>query len=465
MLFTQIEFAIFFLLVLLGCIFVKNHRAHKSLLLIASYYFYGYWDWRFLGLIFLLTVINYSAGCLLDSAKNERIHKWVVAIAISLSLLILGVFKYYNFFADSLSALLAPLGLRVGSLRIILPVGISFYTFQTLSYTIDVYRRSLKHCRNFFDFALFVSFFPQLVAGPIVRAADFLPQLESPREMSRERFFYGSKQFIFGFFKKVFIADRLATFVDYSFQNAGLFDGASTWLAVVSYSIQIYCDFSGYSDMAIGAARILGYDFIKNFDHPYLAVNITDFWRRWHISLSSWLRDYLYIPLGGNRKGVRRTYINLILTMVLGGLWHGASWSFVVWGAAHGAGLAIHKWVMARFGQRVRKRWPQTLFGWLFTMLFVLNTWVLFRAGSFSQAMLMYRQMYSGVSGITWFYPFAFVGILFMLIAHGAFALKKGALLEFSYRSWYGPFVLFMLLFLTLIFYPQGFSPFIYFQF
>lgn len=243
---------------------VKDHKARKLFLLAASFYFYAYWDWRLSFLLLFCVVINYLIGILLHTAEGPIYRKFLLISSLSVCLGILGFFKYYNFFADSLSAILSPFGVRVGTLRILLPIGISFYVFQALSYTIDVYRREIKTCFNFFDFALFVSFFPQLVAGPIVRASDFLPQLEMPVQMSWPRAFLGFRQFTYGFFKKVFIADRIAYFVDTGFDNAGIMDSFTTWLVVLAYAIQIYCDFSGYSDMAIGIARAMGYDFIEN---------------------------------------------------------------------------------------------------------------------------------------------------------------------------------------------------------
>jgi alginate O-acetyltransferase complex protein AlgI len=468
MVFTQIEFIIFLAVVMSFLIVVKHHRTQKLFLLAASFYFYAYWDWRLLFLMIFCISVNYTIGILLKGDKSPSYRKVLLITNLIVCLGILGFFKYYNFFTDSLSSLLSPLGLRITTLRILLPIGISFYTFRLLSYTIDVYRRTLKPCTDFFDFALFVSFFPPLIAGPIVRASDFLCQLETPRQISWQRAFLGFRQFVFGFFKKVFIADRLAFFVDTGFQNAGIMDSATTWLVVIAYTVQIYCDFSGYSDMAIGVARVMGYDFNENFNHPYISTSITEFWRRWHISLSTWLRDYLYIPLGGNRKGPRRMYVNLMITMVLGGLWHGAAWTFVLWGTIHGVALVIHKMLMPYLkfdGISDVGRAIQKAAGWFVTMLVVCIAWVFFRSSTFSQALLMLRQMFMPQGGYGWYYPFAIGIIIYMIISHGISATRFDVLKQMPADKWYTPVTLFSLLYIAIIFYPGKFQPFIYFQF
>jgi alginate O-acetyltransferase complex protein AlgI len=273
---------------------------------------------------------------------------------------------------------------------------------------------------------------------------------------------------VFGLTKKVLIADRLAMFVDGAFDNAGAMDGFTTWLAVLCYAVQIYCDFSGYSDMAIGVACMLGYDFCENFRHPYIATNITDFWRRWHISLSTWLRDYLYIPLGGNRKGATRTYINLFLTMLLGGLWHGAAWTFVVWGAIHGSALAAHKYLAPRLKIDPRRRFLNAAMrfaGWATTMLIVVVAWVPFRAADFNQARLMLRQMFYHFDGIAWYSPFAIAALAVMIVAHGIHRTQLARLVQLPAGKWYTPVVLFLLTWLVFSFQPREFQPFIYFQF
>ncbi len=467
MLFTQIEFFIFFGVVLASLLIVRPNGIRKRLLLVASYYFYAYWDWRFLSLILFSTFVDYFAALALGWTQQPRVRKLLLLVTLVSNLGVLGFFKYYNFFVESLQAVFGSLGFHSGTLRIILPIGISFYTFQALSYTIDVYRRRLEPCRDPFDFALFVAFFPQLVAGPIVRASEFLPQLKSSAPLSWYGAFLGFRQFTFGLFKKVFIADRLAVYVDYVFENAGAFDGLTSWCATLAYGLQIYCDFSGYSDMAIGTARVMGYHLPTNFRLPYLATSVTDFWRRWHISLSSWLRDYLYIPLGGNRKGPTRMYVNLLVTMLLGGLWHGASWTFVVWGALHGVALAVEKALGRGFkvmAPSATWRLPGAI-GWLVTMVIVFTAWVFFRAASFEQAFLMLRQMYGFSAGIAWYYPFAllavpFVGAVYVLMAAHVISLRR-----LAYDRLVTPVVLFSMWWLILVFPVEGFKPFVYFQF
>jgi alginate O-acetyltransferase complex protein AlgI len=343
MVFSSISFFVFFLIVVLAMALTKikifsKLRLRHSILLIASYIFYGWWDWRFCLLMAVLTLIAYvsALGIICHPAK-----KICVIIGVAVPLVILGFFKYFNFFVSSFEEMWGIT--KNNSLYIILPVGISFYTFQSLSYTIDVYRKKISAEKDFFKLALYIAFFPQLVAGPIVRAGDFMPQLKEDRNISYDNFKAGIQIFIFGLFKKVVIADWLSVFVDDVFRTPAAFHAISLVLAVIAYSIQIYFDFSGYSDMAIGCAKCLGYDFERNFNLPYISSNISEFWTRWHISLSSWLKEYLYIPLGGNRKGAARTYVNNMLTMLLGGLWHGANWTFVVWGGIHGAALCVHK--------------------------------------------------------------------------------------------------------------------------
>ncbi len=465
MLFTQIEFFFFLAAVFAAVLLVKNHGTQKLILLAASYYFYAYWDWRFAGLLLACTAVNYWLAGRMEGSSPKR-RKQLVTIALVYSLGVLGLFKYFNFFVDSFRAM-AGIAPDAGStLDLILPAGISFYTFQTLSYTIDVYRGDLPHCRRFSDFALFVAFFPQLVAGPIVRASEFIPQLETPRTLTWERAYDGFRQFTLGLFKKVFIADRLASFVDPGFENAASLSGLTLWLVAIAYAIQIYCDFSGYSDMAIGIARAMGYEFTRNFNHPYLATSVQDFWRRWHISLSTWLRDYLYIPLGGNRLGPIRTYWNLILTMVLGGLWHGANWTFVFWGAWHGVALAIDRFITGHIGKRSTAAGPgRALVGWAITMMIVLVGWVFFRAPNLTTALAILGRMFTFADGVAWYSPFALGVLGAMFLYHALLAAGKSAWFELKPDTIRTPTILFTMIWLVIAFYPRDFQPFIYFQF
>lgn len=465
MIFSSLEFFIFFALVLLGLTILRDkHASRKLLLLAASYYFYAYWDWRFLSLIILSTLVDFVAGKQIGATAHPAKRRRWLLLSLCCNLGMLGFFKYFNFFIESFRPLAESVGFHPGTLAIILPVGISFYTFQTLSYTIDIYRRNMEPHDSLLDFALFVGFFPQLVAGPIVRAAAFLPQLKEYKPLTRANAYAGFQLFTYGLFKKVFIADRLAIFTDNVFANAGAYDSPTTWLAAAGYAMQIYFDFSGYSDMAIGVARFMGYDLGKNFNFPYLATSPQSFWRRWHISLSSWIRDYLYIPLGGNRKGTVRTYVNLMVSMLLCGLWHGAAWTFVAWGGLHGMALAGNRIFNGNKKGTVSR--GSAVAGWALTMLFVLVGWVLFRSQDFSQAGLMLRQMFLPQSGVSWINPFVLLVITGTALVHALkiFGNWERLLLSPTAR-WYSPALLFSLLWLCAIFYPRGFNPFIYFQF
>lgn len=466
MLFNSLEFIIFFLLILGSQFFLKKHRYQKLVLLLGSYYFYAYWDWRFLFLILISTFVDYFTGMALsreDRTKQRRIYL-IISLVVNLGLL--GFFKYYNFFIDSLEVAMAPLGWNLRNLSIILPVGISFYTFQTLSYTIDVYRRDLKPCRDFADFALFVAFFPQLVAGPIVRARDFLPQLETPRTLDLNRLYKGFTLFTIGLFKKLLIADNLSIFVDAVFENYSHFAPGTVWIAVASGQIQMYCDFSGYSDMATGIACMLGYDFGRNFNFPFLSSSLIEFWRRWHISLSTWLRDYLYIPLGGNKKGKYRSYLNNMITMLLGGLWHGASWNFVIWGFWNGSGLVLNRLFYKKPVEGQKKPWWKLIAGILVTNLFLLIAFVFFRSADFSTSFSIIRKMlFIDTGGFAWFHPFALFSISFIMATHIIGDRFSGFLGLLSYRKRYAFAVLSLMWLLTLLFFPRGFQPFAYFQF
>lgn len=355
MLFNSLEFVAFLVLVY-GLYQSLGHRAQNLMLLGASYLFYGWWDWRFLSLLLISTCIDFFAGPAIFTARSLRLKRLFLAISMTANLGMLFFFKYYGFFAENLQHAMALVGIEADLrfLRIVLPVGISFYTFQTMSYAIDIYRGELKPVSSFLDFALFVTFFPQLVAGPIERARTLLPQVQQPRVLTYELLRRGAWLVLLGYFKKVVVADNMAPFADEVFNNPSGAHGLAIPVAVLAFAFQIYGDFSGYSDIARGLSNLMGFELMVNFRMPYFALNPSDFWRRWHISLSTWLRDYLYIPLGGNRGSVGQTYRNLLLTMVLGGLWHGAAWHFVAWGAYHGALLCIHRLVQPVLGRCAR---------------------------------------------------------------------------------------------------------------
>ena len=388
--FISLEFWGFFAAVL-GLYVVLPHKGQNRMLLVASYVFYGAWDWRFLGLILASTIVDYLVGLKMSAAADDHRRRRLLSISLAFNLGMLGIFKYFGFFADSFATLAAGFGWDPGALtlNIVLPVGISFYTFQTLSYTIDIHRRRLEPTRDFFDFALFVAFFPQLVAGPIERATNLLPNITNPRTLSWNAARAGTVLCLIGLIKKVVIADGVAPSVNaiYGAPDPGSLDILlATWL----FALQIYGDFSGYTDIARGVAMILGFQLMRNFAQPYFATNPQDFWHRWHISLSTWLRDYLYISLGGNRGGQMATYRNLILTMVLGGLWHGAAWNFVLWGAWQGGILAIHRAIFSgRASVEVPRQTALTLMKRLLAIgVFFQVTcfgWMLFRARSWDQ--------------------------------------------------------------------------------
>jgi len=352
MLFNTPEYFFFFSTVFLVYL-VLSFRAQNVWLLTASYLFYGSWDWRFLFLLLASTVIDYSAGLVIYAARERnaaRTAKLALAWSVGGQLAILGFFKYFNFFAESAAALLGHVGLRASlpTLNVILPVGISFYTFQTMSYTIDIYRGAFAPTRNFVDFALSVAFFPHLVAGPIQRARSLIVQIERPRAITQEHWERGLTLIAIGLLRKVAIADPAGSLADAYFASPSSFTSIPLACGLVLYGFQIYNDFAGYSEMARGSANLLGFELMRNFRHPYFARNVSEFWSRWHISLSTWLRDYLYVSLGGNRRGEARTYANLMITMLLGGLWHGASWNFVIWGGLHGAYLCVYHYVRRR---------------------------------------------------------------------------------------------------------------------
>ena len=337
MFFNSIDFAIFLPIVFILYWFVTaKHLKLQNLLLVgASYFFYAFWDWRFLSLIVFSTVLDFIVGLLLEKENNQGRRKLYLLISVVVNLGFLGFFKYFNFFLENFIEVYSLFGmsLRASSLQIILPVGISFYTFQTMSYTIDVYRKNLKPTKNFIAFSAFVSFFPELVAGPIERATQLLPQFYVKRKFDKENAVRGLRQILWGLFKKVVIADNCAVYANEIFNNYPDYSGSTLILGAVFFTFQIYCDFSGYSDIAIGTSRLFGFNLMKNFSYPYFSRDIGEFWRRWHISLSSWFRDYLYIPLGGSRGGVLSKIRNIFIIFIVSGFWHGANWTFVIWGA------------------------------------------------------------------------------------------------------------------------------------
>jgi alginate O-acetyltransferase complex protein AlgI len=400
MLFNSISFLIFIAIVLL--IYPRlTVRKQNLFLLIASYVFYGFWDWRFNFLILAATTVDFLIGNKICAAKNQRQKKLLLSVSVIFNLSILGFFKYFNFFVDSMAVLLELIGFEphLTVLRIILPLGISFYTFRTMSYTIDIYRGKIAPTDNFVHYALFLSFFPLLLAGPIERAQNFLPQLTNPRKLSSNQYIDGLSLIILGYFKKVAIADTLAPIAEKYFSTPASFSSGELLSGMYAFTFQIYGDFSGYTDIARGISLLLGFKIMENFNTPYFSRNVTEFWRRWHISLSTWLRDYLYISLGGNRISKIHTYMNLMITMFLGGLWHGAAWTFVAWGTAHGVYLCIHKFIYGKI--QSHRSWPHTVGGWItdvtnifLTFHIVAFTWIAFKAQDFQTVLIYIRGIF-----------------------------------------------------------------------
>lgn len=460
MLFTQLEFLIFFVVVLILTWLARERTARNAILLIASYYFYAYWDYRFCGLLMLSTVVDHFVARQLVRTDDPSARRRLLMVSLVVNLGMLGFFKYCNFFIESAQPLLKAVGLNGSTLNIILPVGISFYTFQTLSYTIDVYRRVIRPVDRFLDFALYVAFFPQLVAGPIVRARELLPQLAKVPRWSNRRFYGGAQQLLRGAVKKVLLADRLGEAVDVVFAGPELYSGVTIWIAVIAYAGQIYYDFSGYSDMAIGAAKMLGYRFPINFRHPYLASSMAEFWHRWHVTLSRWLRDYVYISLGGNRISALATYRNLMITMTLGGLWHGAAWTFVLWGIWHGAALAGERALRASTTVRMPKP-----VGWFLTMGVVLIGWVLFRSRDLQDLSTILSRMTTFSSGIDWYPPLTIAAIACLVAEQIAWKTRLRIAMRLPATRWYSPIVTVVMIWALLLYAPQGFRPFVYFQF
>jgi D-alanyl-lipoteichoic acid acyltransferase DltB (MBOAT superfamily) len=380
----------FVFLTIVVLVYWRLDRYKQNLfLLVASYFFYGWWDWRFLSLILTSTVVDYFAARYIARSSDVLRRRALLTLSLVLNFGFLGFFKYFNFFADSMASMLHALGapaFTVTALRILLPPGISFYTFQAVAYIVDVYHRKLEPANSIVDYALFISLFPHLVAGPIQRPSHLLPQVQKPRTFHSEAFFDGLMLILSGLFRKCVVADNCAMLADAAFSGRmGTPNLGVVLVGTYAFAWQIYSDFSGYSDIARGSAKLMGFHFMVNFRQPYLAVSLQDFWRRWHISLSTWLRDYLYIPLGGSRHGEVKTYRNLMATMLLGGLWHGANWTFALWGGIHGGGLAVERWLTRGSGKQTEVHGPSLLGTWMSRIVLfhlVCLTWIFFRADS-----------------------------------------------------------------------------------
>jgi len=489
MLFNSAVFLQFFAAFLLLYWLARNSLTARNLLIVAaSFLFYAWWSpggqsktfadsvpgqllaalWqcRFLGLLIFTALVDFTVGLVLAKSTTTRSRRMLLTLSVITNLAVLGCFKYCDFFITSAAAAAQHLGIAVDlkTLGLVLPVGISFYTFQSMSYAIDVYRREIPATRSLVNFLAFVSFFPQLVAGPIERARHLLPQFEQTRVITRAMLEEGVWLILWGMFKKVALADNFAPLVDLAYGQEQ-FTAPIVLFGTVAFALQIYCDFSGYSDIARGTARVLGFDIMWNFNLPYFATSVRDFWRRWHISLSTWLRDYLYVSLGGNRQGATRTYFNLLVTMLLGGLWHGAAWHFVLFGAWHGIGLAVHRYWQSDSPTAASRL--QQVIGWAGTMLFVLYGWLLFRAESWAQV----RDMTLAL--LDWSRPVWLGSFLINLVV---FALPLLLLEAVQYRTdnqlislrlphWARALLAGGLLIGILLFWQQDKVPFIYFQF
>ena len=485
-LFTHIAFWIFFGVVLaLNCIFRKKRFLRTSFLFLASLYFYYKTGGYFFSLLIISTLSDYSIALLLNNRQRLWQRKLLLALSLLINLSILGYFKYTYFILDAYASAanvnievidyLANFVNQCFNTRfdvdsIVLPVGISFFTFQTISYTIDVYRRELKPVKNIIDFGFYVSFFPQLIAGPIVRAKTFIPQIYRTLILSEKWIWWAILLILGGLFKKMVISDFISTnFIDRVFRYPQAYSGFEVVSAIYAYALQIYCDFSGYTDIALGIALLLGFRLPKNFNHPYKAVSLSDFWRRWHISLSTWLRDYLYISLGGNRKGKIRTYFNLVLTMLIGGLWHGAALKFIIWGGLHGIGLVFNKLLDMILGRSTKL---SRALGWFVTFHFVVIAWIVFRVDTMQNAQIMFDRITRAFMpihtiNIVSAQPYLFVLILIGFAIHWLpDSFRRNIKLRFvKFPVWLKIILSALVLFLISMLQQNTLIPFIYFRF
>jgi alginate O-acetyltransferase complex protein AlgI len=465
MLFTQIEFIIFFGIVLSGIYFCKETTSKKIILLMANFYFYAYFDYRFLVLLIISTLVTFLIGNKIQYSKSVGLKKLFLLIGLSINISTLFFFKYFNFFIESINNLFVLNASPTSAINIIIPLGVSFYTFRYMSYLIDIFRKT-TNSSHILDFMIYGTFFPIIVAGPISRATSFIPQLKKI-DITLVHLYSGYRLFVIGLFLKAFVADGIAFYVNYFYENHEIFNSITAWIAILSYSIQIYCDFAGYSSMAIGISLMLGVGLEENFNFPYMAGNISDFWKRWHITLSLWIKDYLYVPLGGSRKGLKRQYINLLIAMTLCGLWHGSGTVFVLWGFFHGILLVIRNYWKSSNYQSLAIHFPHlySVSSWLLTFLSVTLCWVLFRSSNMEQARAIAQKLFSfNNEGVSWFHPF----VIFILLATFSihlFQKMNPRIFTLPIENKMTPVILFCLLWLVIVFYPKEFQPFVYLQF
>ena len=473
MVFNSLHFVWFFVVVY-AAYRLLPHRGQNWLLLAASYYFYAAWDWRFLALLLGSTVVDYGCALAIDASERPARRRALLWISLGFNLTVLAFFKYFNFFADNVHAIFGALGWQVDfvTLRVLLPIGISFYTFMTMSYVIDVYRRDIRATRNLLDFALFVAYFPHLVAGPILRARRLLPQIHLPRRITAAQMRDGAWLIAWGYFQKVFVADNLSGLANGIFAPGAAPAGINVLLGVYAFAFQIYGDFAGYSNIARGTSKLMGIELIENFRFPYFVRTPQEFWRNWHISLSSWLRDYLYIPLGGSRGSAWQTRRNLLITMVLGGLWHGAAWSFVIWGLYHGVLLIAY-----RSAERSRLlgrllTGPDAfarVAGWVVMFHLTCYGWLIFRARTAGQIGDLTRSLVLNFDPGSVNVPGLLVPLALytapLLLVHGLEAWFNDVLIVRRFPIWARYSVYAATFYLTLLFGNFGGSEFIYFQF
>jgi alginate O-acetyltransferase complex protein AlgI len=459
MLFNSIQFLFFFAPVYILYIFLK-HRWQNRLLILASCLFYAAWSWKFLVLMFVSITTDYFCAKRIENSTDPKDRKLFLILSIGVNLAILGFFKYFNFFAGSFSGLLTFFHIphNIVFLNIILPLGVSFYTFEAISYVVDVYRKTTLPAKTYSEYLLFITYFPHLVAGPIMRAKSFLPQITNPRVLSLSQFYQGCFLFSWGLFEKMFVADNLAKIVNPIFASQGPYEGSTVLLGLYAFTFQIFCDFDGYSNMARGLGKMMGFDITINFNLPYFADNPKEFWRRWHISLSTWLRDYIYIPLGGNRKGEGQARLAILATMVLGGLWHGASWTFVVWGLYQALLLIAHR----------QFNWPNNIVTRILFFHAVVIGWLFFRSQSFDQIVQMLQAMLfhfniASLDSSAWL---GLIGFLSPLLAIQIWQYKTDDLMIVFKQNWLLKNLIYAFLtYLVLGFGVMKAEEFIYFQF
>ncbi len=463
MLFSSLIFLSIFLPLVTAIYIIVKKELKNFVLLVSSLIFYAWGEPRYLAIMLFIIILNYTFGILVETAKNRKIYLFLAVIG-NLSVLI--YFKYFNFIIENLNNLLSS---KISSIDIIMPIGISFYIFQALSYVIDVYRKGVKAQKNIYNLALYVTFFPQLIAGPIVKYHDIEKEI-TKRNMNFENIYFGLKRFSFGLGKKIILANTLGEVVDKIFNsNIDILDSKILWLGAISYSLQLYFDFSGYSDMAIGLGKIFGFHFLENFNYPYISKSITEFWRRWHISLGSWFREYLYIPLGGNRKGTKRTYINLFLVFLATGIWHGASWTFIIWGLWHGVFIITERY----FSIEKYNKLYQRAIRYAYTVLVFIIGWVIFRAPTLRIG-LKYLKIMFGLKknsiigyGIWYFLDnkiliILIIGILASLSTFKFMFVEKKSL---KYKISMEIFSLFVIIISMILISSSTYNPFIYFRF